>query len=191
MHEISLPTLPKELKKLKLGEEVLLTGRLVTARDAAHQYLVEERPKEYRELLRGTFLYHCGPVMKKEGASWRVIAAGPTTSIREEPYEAEVIREYGLAGAIGKGGMGEKTLKALQKHGAVYLHAVGGMAAILAECVKRVETVYKLEEFGVPEAMWVFDVERFPCVVTMDAHGRSLHKKIEQESLKRWQKLFS
>ncbi len=183
MRELHLPLEDREIiRTLKVGDEVLLSGTIVTGRDAAHKYLVEEKPEELKEVLENTFLYHCGPVMKKTGDEWTVTAAGPTTSIREEPYEADVIKEYGIVGVIGKGGMGPKTLKALSEHGAVYLHAIGGLAAVLASCIKKVKKVYKLEEFGIPEAMWVFDVEKFPAVVTMDSHGVSLHSKVEAES---------
>jgi fumarate hydratase class I len=111
-----------------------------------------------------------------EGGRWRFVAAGPTTSIREEPYEADVIAHFGVRGVIGKGGMGPKTLAACRQHGAVYLHAVGGAATLIANSVKEVLAVFKREEFGVPEAFWVVRVEGFPAVVTMDAHGQSLHE---------------
>jgi len=190
MHNLNLPTDAEQLRRLKVGDEVTLSGKLVTARDEAHKYLVEEKPTEMKELLAGTFIYHCGPVMKKEGGRWRVLAAGPTTSIREEPYEATVIADYGIAGAIGKGGMGPKTLKALKDHSAVYLHAIGGLATILAESVTKVHGVYKLKEFGVPEAMWVFEVKDFPCIVTMDSHGGSLHVEIENTSKEHLERLL-
>ena len=126
-------------------------------------------------------LYHCGPVVVKEGDGWRVTAAGPTTSIREEPYQAEIIKRYGVRAVIGKGGMGAKTLAALKEHGAVYLNAIGGAAQFYARAIEAVDGV-SLIEFGTPEAMWHLTVEDFPAIVTMDAHGNSLHKDIEQES---------
>jgi fumarate hydratase class I len=132
--------------------------------------------------LRGSVLYHCGPVVVKEGdTGWRVTAAGPTTSIREEPYQGEIIKRYGVRAVIGKGGMGAKTLAALKEHGAVYLNAVGGAAQFYARTITRVDDV-SLLEFGTPEAMWHLEVEDFPAIVTMDAHGNSLHKDIEQTS---------
>lgn len=170
---------PKEvLRGLVIGQELLLTGTVVTARDQGHKFLVEEFRPEYEELLRGAFIYHCGPIMVPEGAGWRVVSAGPTTSNREEPYQAEVIARYGIAGVIGKGGMGERTSQALQQYGAVYLHAVGGAGTLLARCVRRVREVRMLQEFGVPEAFWVLEVEDFPVVVTMDAQGGSLHRQV-------------
>ena len=191
MIELKLPVDEKSIRKLKVGDEVLLNGRLVTGRDAAHAWLVKERPDFVRNLLKDTMIYHCGPVVKKTGDSWEFVAAGPTTSIREEPYQGTVIQEYGLRGVIGKGGMGQGTLKALEENGAVYLHAIGGLATLIAESVVKVYTVLKLEEFGVPEAMWVIDVRNFPAVVTMDSHGGSLHDNIFIQSDKIRKKLLN
>jgi fumarate hydratase class I len=182
MIDLTLPIDEKSIRKLKVGDEVSLNGRLVTGRDAAHDWLVKERPDSVRDFLKNTMIYHCGPVVKKRGNDWEFVAAGPTTSIREEPYQGTVIQEYGLRGVIGKGGMGPQTLKALEANGAVYLHAIGGLATLIAESVVKVHTVFKLEEFGVPEAMWVIDVRDFPAVVTMDSHGGSLHEKIFRHS---------
>ncbi|MBN1219160.1 MAG: fumarate hydratase C-terminal domain-containing protein [Anaerolineae bacterium] len=138
--------------------------------------------KELKQLLDGGVIYHCGPVVKKhDDGSWSFVAAGPTTSIREEVYQPEVIEHFNLRGVIGKGGMGPNTLKACQEHGAVYFHAIGGAASLIAQSVKEVPAVYKLE-FGVPEAMWVIRVEDFPVVVTMDSHGESIHQQIEAKS---------
>jgi len=132
--------------------------------------------------MRGSVLYHCGPVVVKEdGNRWRVTAAGPTTSIREEPYQGEIIKRYGVRAVIGKGGMGAKTLAAMKEHGAVYLNAIGGAAQFYARSIRQVDGV-SLLEFGTPEAMWHLTVEDFPAIVTMDAHGNSLHKDVEQES---------
>jgi fumarate hydratase subunit beta len=187
---IDLPVDAKVIRKLRVGDEVRLYGNVITARDMAHKYMVEERPDWLRPLLDNTVIYHCGPVMKKTGKTWSAVAAGPTTSAREEPYQGTVISEYNVRAVIGKGGMGPKTLKALKKEGAVYLHAVGGLATVLAEAVKEVSGVYKLEEFGVPEAFWVFKVEDFPAIVTMDSHGKSLHAEIRGDSLAAAEKLI-
>ena len=157
---------------------MLVSGRMFTGRDAVHSHLMKHEPPVD---LRGSVLYHCGPVVVKEGDGWRVTAAGPTTSIREEPYQGEIIKRYGVRAVIGKGGMGAKTLAALKEHGAVYLNAIGGAAQFYARTIKRVDGV-SLLEFGTPEAMWHLTVEDFPAIVTMDAHGNSLHKDIEQES---------
>jgi fumarate hydratase class I len=169
---------------------------MVTGRDAAHKYMIDtfirsdEVPEseqalyeELKRLLEGSLIYHCGPVVRQlEDGSWEFVAAGPTTSIREEPYEAEVIAHFGLRGVIGKGGMGAKTLQACREHGAAYFHAVGGAASLIANAVKEVVAVYKKDEFGVPEAFWVIRVEDFPLVVTMDTHGRSIHDEVETNS---------
>jgi fumarate hydratase subunit beta len=182
MIELKLPVSEDAIRALKVGDEVGITGVMITARDMAHKYLVEQQAPEVADLLAGGMLYHCGPVVRKDGDEWIFVAAGPTTSKREEPYEADVIERYGVRGVIGKGGMGPKTLAACGQHGAVYLHAIGGLAVILAKSVKKVKTVHKLEEFGAPEAMWVIEVERFPAVVTMDSHGNSLHADVLAKS---------
>lgn len=183
MAELKLPLSEETARGLKVGDFLELTGAMITGRDAAHKWLVEEQRADVAPFLEGTVIYHCGPVVRKNpDASYDFVAAGPTTSSREEPYQADVIRRYRLRGAIGKGGMGPKTLQGLADSGAVYLHAIGGAAQVLARCVKRVERVFMLEEFGVPEAMWVIHVERFPVVVTMDSHGGSLHREVAQAS---------
>jgi fumarate hydratase class I len=187
MIKIDLPVSEEDIRKLKVGDEVLLSGVMVTARDRAHKYMVDERPDDIREMLSGTVIYHCGPVMAKGvDGKWSVVAAGPTTSIREEPYQADVIEEYNVRGVIGKGGMGKKTLDGLKKSGAVYFHAIGGASQVLAEAVVSVPGVEKLEEFGVPEAFWKFAVKDFPVVVTMDSHGGSLHETVDGEARKRF-----
>ncbi len=175
------------VRSLRIGDQVLLSGRIHTARDAAHKHLASEGtspatlPSGLE--LQGGVLYHCGPVMvRDDGGSWRVTAAGPTTSAREEPYQGEVLRRYGVRAIIGKGGMGDATRRALAECGAVYLSAVGGAAQVLAASVQRVEDVYFLEEFGSPEAMWSLFVHDFPAVVTMDSTGESLHDRVLRQS---------
>ena len=182
MIKIDLPVSEADIRKLKMGDEVSLNGIMLTGRDSAHTWLLNDKPVEVRELLKGSVIYHCGPVVKKENDEWKFVAAGPTTSIREEPYQGPVIKEYGIRGVMGKGGMGEKTLKALGENGSVYLHAVGGAATLQGQAVKKVHGVIKLEEFGVPEALWIIEVEDFQAVVTMDSHGNSLHKEIKTAS---------
>ena len=194
MIRLNVPITDEEIMNLKVGDVVGLNGVILTARDRAHKYFIEtfigneEIPaseaqlhQTLSEILRGGVIYHCGPIVKKIGDRFQFVAAGPTTSIREEPYQDRVIEYFGLKSVIGKGGMGARTLAACQKHRAVYLHAVGGAASIIAQSVKEVEDVYKLE-FGVPEAMWKIRVENFPVTVTIDAHGNSLHQKIQEES---------
>jgi fumarate hydratase subunit beta len=183
MAKLSLPCDEATIRNLRVGEEALLSGRLITGRDAAHHWLVGAFRDEVAPYLAGSIIYHCGPVVRRNpDGTFAFVAAGPTTSAREEPYQADVIGRYGLRGVIGKGGMGGKTRQGLIDHGAVYLHAVGGTAQSLARAVVRVERVFKLEEFGVPEAMWVIEVKDFPTVVTMDSQGGSLHETIADAS---------
>jgi fumarate hydratase class I len=166
------------IRSLRVGDVVLISGRMFTGRDAVHAHLMKHAPPVD---LSGAVLYHCGPVVRKDGDGWTVTAAGPTTSIREEPYQADILRLYGVRAVIGKGGMGARTLQGLKEAGAVYLNAVGGAAQFYARCIERTDGV-SLMEFGTPEAMWHLWVRDFPAIVTMDAHGNSLHKDLETES---------
>lgn len=190
--ELTLPLSAADVAGLKAGDMVLLKGTIVTGRDRVHKYLVENKPKK-EDLpfdLAGTVLYHCGPVMKKTEAGYQVVSAGPTTSMRVEMYEADVIRQYGLRGVMGKGGMGEKTLKALQEAGCVYLQTIGGAAAYLADRIVKTIDAWKLEEFGTTEAMWIFEVKDFPAIVTMDSYGNSTHREIEAASFQKFKQLI-
>ncbi|MCD4693411.1 MAG: FumA C-terminus/TtdB family hydratase beta subunit [Calditrichales bacterium] len=185
MIKLKTPISEEDIRKLHIGDTVLLSGVIATARDEAHKLMIEEKPDFIRDTLKESVIYHCGPVVKKDDAgSWHFVSAGPTTSAREEPYQADVIGEYNVRGVIGKGGMGPKTAEGLKKYGAVYFHAVGGAGTLIANAVKKVLTVHKLEEFGTPEAFWVIEVEDFPLVVTMDSHGGSVHKDILEKSTK-------
>jgi fumarate hydratase class I len=179
------PLTEEQIRALKVGDVVLITGEMFTGRDAVHAYLMKNPPPVD---MRGSVLYHCGPVMLKQGAAgssekdeWVVKAAGPTTSSREEPYQADIIRNYGVRAVIGKGGMGKKTLAAMQDSGAVYLNAIGGAAQFYARLIDKVLGVHLLD-FGIPEAMWHLRVHDFAAIVTMDAHGNSLHAHVEQET---------
>jgi len=179
MIPLNTPLSEAAVRALKVGDEVALSGVLYTGRDAVHKYLHEGGQLPAEVNLRGGVLYHCGPVVIKDAEGrWKCVAAGPTTSIREEPYQWQVIRDFGLRAVIGKGGMGERTLAACQEYGCVYLHAVGGAAQVLAERIRAVPNVYFAEKFGAPEAIWEFQVVEFPAVVTMDAHGNSLHREV-------------
>ena len=167
------------IRSLKVGDVVMVSGRAYTGRDAVHHHLATHVPPVD---LRGGVIYHCGPVVAKQAdGSWKVTAAGPTTSIREEPYQADIIGKYGVRVVIGKGGMGGRTLAGLKQHGAVYLNAIGGAAQFYARCIDQVDGV-SLMEFGTPEAMWHLQLKEFPAIVTMDAHGNSLYRDLEQES---------
>ena len=182
MTKLTTPISEETARSLKVGDEILLTGKIVTARDAAHKLMIEEKPEFIREHLLDGVIYHCGPVVKEENGEYSFVAAGPTTSSREEPYQATVCEEYSVRAVIGKGGMGPKTAAGLSKVGAVYLHAVGGAGSLIGKMVTKVHTVFMLEELGTPEAFWVCEVKDFPCVVTMDSHGGSLHKDIAEAS---------
>jgi fumarate hydratase class I len=178
--EVSLkaPISEADIRKLRVGDIVLLNGDMFTGRDAVHAHLMKNpAPVD----LNGAVIYHCGPVVLKQNDGWKMVAAGPTTSIREEPYQAEIIKRYGLRAVIGKGGMGAKTLAGLKDFGAVYLQAIGGAAQYYARCIKSVKGVH-LMEFGVPEALWNIEVENFPAIVTMDSHGKSLHADVQDLS---------
>lgn len=179
---LQAPVTEEQIRDLKVGDVVILNGTIHTGRDAIHHHLVEhDAPID----LNGQVIYHCGPVMlKDENGEWHVKAAGPTTSIREEPYQGDVMKKFGIRAVIGKGGMGPKTLKALQEHGGVYLNAIGGAAQYYADCIKKVEGV-DLLEFGIPEAMWHLRVEGFAAIVTMDSHGNSLHADVDKTSLEK------
>jgi fumarate hydratase class I len=183
MTNLAFPFTEEKIRALKVGDEVLVSGLVFTGRDAVHKYLHEGGTLPSGVSLRDGIIYHCGPVMLRQpDGTWKCTAAGPTTSIREEPYQWQIIRDFGIRGVIGKGGMGERTLNACREHGCVYLHAVGGAAQVLADCVRNVRGVHFMQEFGAPEAIWELDIVDFPAVVTIDSHGRSLHAEILDQS---------
>lgn len=186
MISLAEPYTEEKIRSLQMGDMVQVSGMIYTGRDAVHKYLHDGGTPPVP--LENQIIYHCGPVVIKEKGKWAVKAAGPTTSIREEPYQAHLIEKFRLRAVIGKGGMGPKTLEACAKFGCVYLHAIGGAAQVLAECVTNVLGVH-LEQFGSPEAIWAFRVKDFPAVVTMDAHGRSLHAAVLEQSKERLKQL--
>ncbi|MFA5042608.1 MAG: FumA C-terminus/TtdB family hydratase beta subunit [Kiritimatiellia bacterium] len=177
---LSYPFTRASVRRLKVGERALLSGRIFTGRDRLHKFLAEGGCPPVS--LRNGAMYHCGPVVIREKGRWVVRAAGPTTSIREEPYMAAIIAQHGLTVIIGKGGMGEATRRACRRYGCVYLHAVGGAAQVLADAVKNVNGVHFRDTFGPTEALWELEVVNFPCLVTMDAHGHSLHATVARRS---------
>ncbi|MBE7433898.1 MAG: fumarate hydratase C-terminal domain-containing protein [Anaerolineales bacterium] len=198
MKHITTPISDETIRELKVGDSVALSGMMVTARDAAHKWMIETfirktRPpqgddmhvyEELKKFFNGSIIYHCGPVVTGlDTGEYKIIAAGPTTSIREEPYQADVMKHFNIKGVIGKGGMGAKTLKGCEETPGVYFHAIGGAASFLAQTVTKVHGVFKLD-FGVPEAMWLIEVKDFPVVVTMDSHGGSQHAVIDDASKK-------
>ncbi len=205
MRNITIPINDNDIRELKVGDPVNLSGVMITGRDTVHKWMIETFIKKTRPaqgddlevyaalkpILNGGIIYHCGPVVSGlDSKQYKFVAAGPTTSIREEPYQADVMKHFNLKGVIGKGGMGAKTLKGCQEAPGVYFHAIGGAATLIAQTVTRVLGVYKME-FGVPEAIWVIEVKDFPVVVTMDAHGQSLHEVVERESGKVLSELLS
>jgi fumarate hydratase class I len=201
-HKLTTPISDEEIRALKVGDTVDLNGIIVLGRDTAHKFMIEhfirsetiaaedvELHEELKKLLNGGVIYHCGPVISQdEDGTYHFVAAGPTTSIREEVYQPDVIRHFNLKGVIGKGGMAGNTLKACHEQPAVYMHAIGGAATLIAQSVKEVVTVHKME-FGVPEAMWVIRVEDFPVVISMDSHNQSIHDTIEAQSKAKFAKL--
>lgn len=196
MRELTIPISPETIRELHTGDPVALTGVLATGRDAVHQWMMETFIRNTRQpegddlavyeaiqpVFKESLIYHCGPVVSGlETGEYQFVAAGPTTSIREEPYQREIMEHFGLRGVIGKGGMGPDTLQACREIPACYFHAVGGAATLIARSVEQVLAVHKLD-FGVPEAIWVLQVKQFPAIVTMDSHGVSLHDQVEEAS---------
>ena len=203
-YTLTTPIPDEAIRQLHAGDTVYLNGVIITGRDAAHKFMVEsfiksdaipaeeaELYERLKQLLDGGVIYHCGPVVRQDQAGkWHFVAAGPTTSIREEVYQADVIHHFNLKGVIGKGGMAGRTLQACMEQPAVYLHAIGGAGTLIAQAVADVQDVLKLE-FGVPEAMWVIDVKDFPVVVTMDSHGASIHDQVEAASKVKFEALLA
>ena len=205
MRNLTIPIPDEEIRQLKVGDPVSLSGTMITGRDAVHKWMIDTFIRKTRQpegddlevydaikpILEGGAIYHCGPVVAGlDTKDYRFVAAGPTTSIREEPYQGEVMQHFNLKGVIGKGGMGTQTLAACRDVPGVYLHAIGGAASLIAQSVQRVVAVHKLD-FGVPEAMWVIEVQEFPVVVTMDSHGDSLHEVVEAQSRQELERLLS
>ncbi|RLE00349.1 MAG: fumarate hydrolyase [Bacteroidetes bacterium] len=204
MKELTIPISAEAIRELQTGDTVALTGILATGRDAVHKWMIDTFIRKTRQpegddlevyekikpIFKESLIYHCGPVVSGlESGEYKFVAAGPTTSIREEPYQSEVMHHFDMRGVIGKGGMGAKTLQACQDVPAVYFHAIGGAATLIAESVEEVIGVYKLD-FGVPEAIWALKVKEFPVVVTMDSHGKSIHAEVEEASLKKLKELI-
>ncbi len=177
-HYLKTPVAEADIRKLKAGDLVYITGTVITARDEAHLKALELRKegKEPPVSFTGRGVFHCGPIMKKDDSGkWTVVAAGPTTSARMEIFQDNFIEAFKPAVIIGKGGMGERTSKACQKYGCVYGAFTGGAALLAARGIKEVENVFWLEELGMPECLWVYKVENFgPMIITIDTHGANL-----------------
>ncbi|MEE9599023.1 MAG: FumA C-terminus/TtdB family hydratase beta subunit [Anaerolineales bacterium] len=205
MKEITIPISPDTIKSLHTGDTVALSGIMATGRDTVHKWMIDtfirktRKPEDddlevyekIKPIFKESIIYHCGPIVSGvDTGEYKFVAAGPTTSIREEPYQSEVLHHFDMRGVIGKGGMGANTLKACHDVPAAYFHAIGGAATLIAESVEEVLGVYKMS-FGVPEAIWVLRVKDFPVVVTMDSHGVSIHDEVEAESKKKLQDLLN
>jgi fumarate hydratase class I len=192
MTELNIPISEKQIMSLNAGDSVTISGIATTGRDAAHKYMVERLInggaslsdedqrlfEELKAIYRGGAIYHCGPIVRNDNGKWTIVSAGPTTSIREEVYEDKVIAAFGLRVVIGKGGMGPRTLAACRENKAIYVHAIGGAGVTTAETMVEVLDVFKKDEFGSPEAFWKVRLQNFPGIVTMDAHGKSLHEEL-------------
>lgn len=194
-YKLKTPISEEQIRKLKVNDVLYVTGTVVTARDQAHrralEYFKEGKPLPLN--LEGLAVFHCGPVVAKQGEKWIAVAAGPTTSTRMDIFEDEFIKNFKVRVVIGKGGMGKKTTDAMQKYGVVYGAFTGGAAVLAARAIKNVRGV-EWFDLGVPEAMWIFEVEEFgPLVVAIDSHGNNLftdvQKTVEESRQKIYQKL--
>ncbi len=194
IHKLITPLDKNKILKLKLQDTVYITGKLFTARDECHLKMLELHKEREKIPFNPSemVLYHCGPIVKKENDIWRIVSAGPTTSIRMELIEDEFLKRFKISMIIGKGGMGDKTLKALEDVGAVYAQYTGGAGALAAKSINKVLDVFYLDELGMPEAAWIFDVNEFgPITITMDAHGNSLYADLEEKIRKNLKKIHS
>jgi tartrate/fumarate subfamily iron-sulfur-dependent hydro-lyase beta chain len=182
-YHMKTPVPEKEIRRMKMGDLFYVTGTIITARDEAHKRALEmhERGERPPVDFRGVAVFHAGPIMKKAGNGWKVVAVGPTTSARMEIFEDRFIEAFRPAVIIGKGGMGDRTAKACQDFGCVYGAFTGGAALLGARSIKEVKNVFWLEELGMPECLWVYEAEDFgPMIVTIDAHGNNLTKNVGQ-----------
>ena len=204
MKKLNIPISEEEIRDLRVGDAVQISGIATTGRDAAHKYMVETLIKgakslsgedqtmfdELNSILNGGAIYHCGPIVRNDEGTWSIVSSGPTTSIRDEIYQDKVIEAFKVREVIGKGGMGPRTLAACQEFGAVYLHGIGGAGVYNAAAMVEVIDVFKKEEFGLPEAFWKVRFEDFAGIVTMDSHGKSLHEELGEKFDSRFESLI-
>ena len=195
IYKFKTPISEEDVRKLKVNDVLYITGTIVTARDQAHRRALEyfKQGKPLPINLEGLAVFHCGPVVSKEGDKWVAVAAGPTTSTRMDIFEDEFVKNFKVRVIIGKGGMGKKTTDAMAKYGAVYGAFTGGAAILAAKAIKNVKNVEWLD-LGTPEALWIFEVEDFgPLAVAIDSHGNNIFmdvtKKVEENKQKIYQKL--
>jgi fumarate hydratase subunit beta len=192
VYRLNTPISEEAVRKLRINDTVYLSGTIVTARDAAHRRALRlhEEGKPLPLNLDGLAVFHCGPLVKKDSDGWRVVAAGPTTSSRMEPFEDEFIKHFGFRVIVGKGGMGKKTADAMKQYGAVYGAFTGGAAVLAAKAIKRVKGV-EWSDLGMPEAMWILEVEDFgPLTVAIDTHGNNLFETIQTQVDKTKQQVY-
>ncbi len=191
-HNLTTPISEGEIRGLKVGDAVYISGQILTARDQAHLRAVEyaKMKKKVPGEFEGSVLFHCGPIVKKINGDWAVISAGPTTSSRMESLEHEFIRRFKVRMIIGKGGMGAKTAEAMKEFKAVYCSFTGGAGAFAAKAIQKVEKVEWLD-LGIPEAVWVFKVREFgPMIVSMDSYGGNLYDETNTNVMQNYQKIL-
>lgn len=191
-YKLKTPFSEKEIKKLKLNDTIYITGTIVTARDSAHKRALDlqKNGKQLPIDMEGLAVFHCGPIAKKENNNWTLVAAGPTTSSRMEPFEADFIKNFKIRVVIGKGGMGQKTVDAMKNYGAVYGAFTGGAAVLASKAIKKVKAVEWLE-LGMPEALWILEVENFgPITVAIDSHGNNLFQTVQTKVDSNLQKIY-
>ena len=180
-YHLETPIGEEETRKLRVGDVFYITGTIITARDEAHLKALELHEKGEKTPIdfKGKGIFHCGPIMRKVDGEWTVVAAGPTTSARMENFQDGFIKAFKPSTIIGKGGMGDRTSEACQKYGCIYGAFTGGAALLAAQGIKRVKDVFWLDELGMPECLWVYEVENFgPMIVTIDTHGGNLTKQV-------------
>jgi fumarate hydratase subunit beta len=191
--KLKTPISEEDVRKLKVNDVLYVSGTVVAARDAAHKKALElaKQGKPLPVSLEGLAVFHCGPIMKKEGDKWLAVAAGPTTSARMEQFEDEFIKNFKVRVVIGKGGMGKRTTDAMRKYGAVYGAFTGGAGVLAAKCVKNVKTVEWLPDLGMPEALWVFEVEDFgPLTIAIDSRGNNLYEEVSKKAEESRKKIY-
>jgi fumarate hydratase subunit beta len=182
----------EDIEKIRVNDTIYLSGTIVTARDAAHKRALDfhKKGKQLPVNLKGLAIFHCGPIVEKKDDKWKVIAAGPTTSARMDPFENEFIKNFKVRLIIGKGGMGKKIVEAMKRNGALYGAFTGGAAILAAKAVKKVRGV-KWSDLGMPEALWILEVEDLgPITVAIDSHGNDLFKKIQSRANIKKQEIY-
>ena len=193
IYKLKTPISEEDVRKLNVNDTIYITGTMVTARDQAHRRALElvKKGEKIPVDLKGLAVFHCGPFVKKDGDKWVAVAAGPTTSTRMDIFEDEFIKTFGVRVVVGKGGMGKRTTDAMQKYGAVYGAFTGGAAVLAARAIKNIKAV-EWYDLGVPEALWIFDVQEFgPLTVSIDSHGKNLFEDVKKQVEENRAKIYS